>query len=193
MCQRCTNSLDSRGRKIYRKFDSDIEDEEIDSEDLGLLEHSRGPVPDVKSLRTLTRKSIKPTRLFQTELEKRTHEAEKEEEAPTDIEDDSDNSKQPIEVIDLITPKDGSEVTKPSTSAAPAKKQPGHSTLTKGHLDSDSDVSQGTSNSKNKKASPFDTWKRVKRGTATEPSTASKGKKRAAEVHEEETGKKLKV
>ena len=65
--------------------------------------------------------------------------------------------------------------------------------LTKGHLESDSDTSQGTSNSKTKKASPFDTWKRVKRGTATEASTASKGKKRAAEAHEEETGKKLKV
>lgn len=40
-------------------------------------------------MRTLTRKSIKPTRLFQTEQQKAAREREKEEEALTDLEEHS--------------------------------------------------------------------------------------------------------
>ena len=57
-------------------FEDDEEDEqeEIDSDDLGLLEHS--PESNVKSLKPLTRRSIKPKRLFQTEAQKKAREVQ---------------------------------------------------------------------------------------------------------------------
>ena len=74
---------------MYRRFnDAEEEDEEeIDAEDLGLLEHVENGEMTVKPLKTLSRKSIKPTRLFQKEKQKLACEREQEEEAPTDVDE----------------------------------------------------------------------------------------------------------
>lgn len=80
----------SRGKKVYRRFDdTGEEEEEIDAEDLGLLEHADDGGSRLRPMKTLTRKSIKPTRLFQSETQKRDRQREKEEEAVTDVEDEA--------------------------------------------------------------------------------------------------------
>ncbi|RMZ80956.1 hypothetical protein DV738_g2360, partial [Chaetothyriales sp. CBS 135597] len=51
-----------RGKKVYRRFnDAFEEEEEIDDLDLGLLEHTDEASRRTRPLKTLTRKSIKPT------------------------------------------------------------------------------------------------------------------------------------
>jgi hypothetical protein len=86
-----------RGKKVYRRFaDDDEEDEEeIDERDLGLLSPATLEGQPRKPMKTLTRKSIKPTRLFQqSETEKAAREREREEEeALTDREDHSPESR----------------------------------------------------------------------------------------------------
>lgn len=81
----------SRGKKVFRRFDGedDEEEEDIEGEDIELLSQAAVDGRRQRSLKTLTRKSIKPTRLFQTEEQKAAREREKEEEAATDVEDHS--------------------------------------------------------------------------------------------------------
>jgi hypothetical protein len=82
----------SRGKKVYRRFDDDDdEEEEIDAEELGLLELN----PEksrVKPLKTLTRRSVKPKRLFQNETQQEALENEAAEEALTDIEEGAEQN-----------------------------------------------------------------------------------------------------
>lgn len=166
-----------RGRKIFRKFESDDEEEqlEIDPEDLGLLQHS-GTAMDAGTLRRpLIRKNIKPTRLFQQQGQKRSQEIEREEEAVTDIED-ACNKSQNQHASGSVTPHDDSSH-RDSSSAARTSVQ---SFITKEHLEAESDGSAVASASGAKKASPFDSWKRVKKGSASQ---IGKGKKRALEVN----------
>lgn len=76
---------------MFRRFnDAGDDDEEIDPGDLGLLSHLNhigDPVKRTRPLRTLTRKSIKPKRLFESEEDKAAREREKEEEIMTDVEE----------------------------------------------------------------------------------------------------------
>jgi hypothetical protein len=175
-----TNS-NSRGKKLYRRFDDASEDEEvIDAEDLGLLEHN-GDFSSVAPLKTLTRKSVKPTRLFQTEEQKRAREAVKEEEALTDIEGHPSNDVTHLD--SLSTPTRISESHTPATP--PPTGRALRSTTKKEAVDADlANVSavQKSTLKKPKKASPFDSWKRVKAGASVEP---SKGKKRGSDVLDE--------
>jgi hypothetical protein len=93
--------LDSRGKKVYRRFDDlEDEDEEISDSDVGLLAHADSRAPRARPLRTLTRKSIKPTRLFETEQQKKLRMEQSEEEAVTDLEDveDSDAADESIKI-----------------------------------------------------------------------------------------------
>jgi hypothetical protein len=66
------------------------EDEEISDGDVGLLAYADGDATRARPLRTLTRKSIKPTRLFETEEQKKLRKEQAEEEAVTDLEDVED-------------------------------------------------------------------------------------------------------
>lgn len=76
--------LHSRGKKVYRRFDDAGDEEEvIDPEELGLLARRHGTYETLKPLKTLTRKSIRPRRLFQEEKQA----SQIEEEAETEIED----------------------------------------------------------------------------------------------------------
>ena len=142
----------SRGKKVYRRFDDSQEEEEvIDDEDLGLLEHLEDGGAKVKPLKTLTRKSIKPTRLFQTEQQKLARDLAREDEAVTDIEDDAS------------PPTSGEHVTQHVDK------------------DSSKEVNGKASSNgieKPARASPFDAWRRVKGGSRT--GSASKGQKRSA-------------
>ncbi|KAK6364235.1 uncharacterized protein PV06_02527 [Exophiala oligosperma] len=153
-----------RGKKVYRRFnDDDDEEEEIsaeDIEDLGLLEYTpKGS--KIKPIRTLTRRSIKPTRLFQTEQEERARELEKEEEALTDIEETADVNGDDLLTGDVESP---SKTTRSLRSAA------------KGSPHSDEEVGGNS----RKKGSPFDTWPRVKSAGRSVSSNSTKGRKRTA-------------
>src|SRR2546423_9316624 len=154
-------TANSRGKKFYRRFDDASEDEEeIDAEDLALLERD-GVLSPVAPLKTLTRKSIKPTRLFQTEEQKYAREAEKEEEALTDIEEPPSGSAN--RVASPSTP------TKVAASESPATPPPTgralRSTAKKEATDANVVVEKNKAK-KPKKASPFDSWKRVKSGVS---------------------------
>lgn len=167
----------SRGRKLYRKFNETDDAEEaaespIDVSDLGLLSQSSNPneptPTQMRKLRPLTRKSVKPTRLFQSEKQKRNREAKKEEEVATDIEDAFASS--------------------PTAMGTPTGLSP--TLVDVKNAESDEEKPSEVIRKRGKKVSPFDTWKRVKRGSG-ETSATTKGKKRDLdEVSGEQVTKK---
>lgn len=143
----------------------DEEEEVIDTTDLGLLEH----IPDGAShlpMKTLTRKSIKPKRLFQTEDQKKQREAEKEEEAATDIEDESTQVGVPatssVEVIDLVTPNEQGRTLRSPKRATGTRPS----------------VVEKVKEHHSKNGSPFANWKRLKSSGGSIASTSGKGTKR---------------
>jgi len=152
-----------RGKKVYRRFDDEDDEEEvIDEDELGLLEHSpRGS--NTKPLKTLTRRSIKPKRLFQTEAQKKARETREGEEAPTDIEE------QASEVDD-----EESSPVSPSYEAGRSLRSTG-----KAHLIPSEDEVKAADGRPNQKTSPFDSWPKMKSGGGSTIGT-SKGKKRGA-------------
>lgn len=190
--------LCSRGRKLYRKFNDSEDASEaaeaespIDVSDLGLLAQSGDHTPtQIRQIRPLTRKSVKPTRLFQSEKQKRDREARREEEIITDIEEDVDaNSSSPTLIPGSGLPNIGRR----SRSDVP----PPPSALEEG---SDDEKPSEVSRKKGKKVSPFDSWRRVKKGsgesddvaktTATAP-TMGKGKKRDFDAAVEANGEQV--
>jgi hypothetical protein len=142
----------SRGKKVFRRFDDSHEEEEIiDEEDLGLLELAEDGTARMKPLKTMTRKSVKPKRLFQTEQQKLLREQAQQEEALTDIEEGD-------ACAELETHTHG------NTSQTDA-----------------SVTRQGTRSNNVKtrsKTSPFDSWPRIKGGSRS--CSASTGQKRSA-------------
>lgn len=153
---------------MYRRFDdSGEEEEEIDLNDLGLLEHLSSGGRVIRPMRTLTRKSIKPTRLFQTEQQERDRDAAKHEEAVTDIEDEH--------FEDNMTPT--SSPVRKSKRSAPSSTQPSSSTPA-----ASSEIKAETP--KRKRGSPFDSWPRLKSGAVAPKATRSR--KRAASQDLEE-------
>ncbi|RMZ75220.1 hypothetical protein DV737_g5401, partial [Chaetothyriales sp. CBS 132003] len=145
-----------RGKKVYRRFDDSFEEEEvIDDQDLGLLQHTEEGATRAKPLKTLTRKSVKPTRLFQQEVQRRARDRAKEEEAPTDIEQDAANDE---DDDDKEEAEDEAEGECARTIDVGTKRR-------SVGLDPKS------------KASPFDAWPRVKPGTRS----MSAAKKRSAD------------
>jgi hypothetical protein len=158
-----------------------------------LLERN-GDLASVAPLKTLTRRSIKPTRLFQTEEQKRTREAEKEEEALTDIDEQLGQ-----DATLLISPSTPTKFDESETPATPpptgrtlrstSKKDPSNNNLVS--------VSAVENKAKKpKRASPFDSWKRVKAVTSRVVADPPKGRKRGSDVLDDgdpTTSKKAKV
>lgn len=164
--------VDSRGKKVYRRFtDRGDEEESIDGEDLGLLEHAANGTSEVKPLKTLSRRSIKPKRLFQTEVQKRAREEEKEEEAATDIEDGS---------ADV---GDGPSIATSLESASKLGRGMRTRKRTLAAIDRSSPEEQGSRSSQ--KGSPFDSWPRLKPGRGA---GSPKAKRRSADEVNSETG-----
>ncbi|KIW65481.1 hypothetical protein PV04_07738 [Phialophora macrospora] len=160
-----------RGKKVYRRFDDEEdEEEEIDEADLGLLEHS--PESATKSLKPLTRRSIKPKRLFQSEAQKKARKAQEEEEALTDIEEPTGQNG------DAEVSSPGS----PSVKTGRSLRSTGKALLFTNEAES-----SGANASSNKKTSPFDTWPRLKSGGRSSPG-GQKGRKRGAPDTADDTG-----
>ena len=177
----------SRGKKVFRKFDDEDEEEEIDAADLGLLRNSGINPSDIPPLKTLSRKSIKPRRLFQTEQQKLEREAEKEEEALTEIEDNADTEL--IHVTSPLTPTKKPETATPVSPPASGRALRSAAKRDAADLEAQSAVGVEEGQSKEpEKISPFATWKRVKAGTGVTAVEATKGKRRAADAFEEDKG-----
>jgi hypothetical protein len=135
----------------------------IDPNELGLLQHSPTEA-NTRSLKTLTRRSIKPKRLFQTDVQTKARETREAEEAVTDIEETADSSG------DAEAPSPTYPTINPARSRRSSRKVQLHP------ADAES---YEVSNTPNKKTSPFDTWPRLKSGGSSTVS-GSKGRKRAA-------------
>lgn len=123
----------------------------IDPEALGLLERQPDAREIVKPLKTLTRKSIRPKRLFQQEQQP----SQSDEEAETEIED---NDVGPSGADNADDVEDPEEQPSPSRSTRSQTKKIG-------------------ANGRGKKESPFDSWPRLKAGSR---SSSVKGRKRTA-------------
>lgn len=144
---------------MFRRFeDAGDEEEVIDPEELGLLEREINGRDIVKPLKTLTRKSIKPRRLFQEEAKAKAAAKKQishtDEEAETEIED---NLAGPVSLEEEM----------PSPSRATRSRT--------------RDVSKDGQNGK--KRSPFDSWARVKPGSTGSSSGSvppSRSRKRTA-------------
>ena len=143
-----------------------------------------GDVASVAPLKTLTRRSIKPTRLFQTEEQKRTREAEKEEEALTDIEEQQLGRDATL----LISPSTPTKIAESETPATPPPTGRTLRSTSKKDLGNTDLVSVSALENKAKKpkrASPFDSWKRVKAVTSTVVAEPPKSRKRGSDVLDE--------
>jgi hypothetical protein len=168
---------------MYRRFDDMEEEEEvIDTDDLGLLEHLSDGAERLP-MKTLTRKSIKPKRLFQTEDQKKAREAEQEREASTDIEEGGAPISVPaemdgVQVVDLVTPAEpGRTLRSPKKTA-------------NGPPSSKACVVEKVKEHHTKNGSPFAAWKRVKGSAGSSAPPSAKGTKRPASEMEETTYRK---
>lgn len=161
---------------MFKRFDDGSEEEEslLDSTDLGLLEHIQGGTDAVKLLKPLTRRSIKPKRLFQTEEQIQVREAERAEEEVTDVEVEPHTG---VADPPMSSPRSSTNARRsPRSVAARSVQMPAETE------DQNSDETDETK--KAKKGSPFDSWKRVKLGAAASTAAAGKGRKRAASALE---------
>lgn len=141
----------------------------IDTEDLGLLEHTPNGTTELKPLKTLSRRSIKPKRLFQTDAQKRAREEEKAEEAATDIEDQDDGAE------DGPSPSVSSEFASKFGRGLRSKKP----IISAAGRDSPEEQEARSS----QKSSPFDSWPRLKPGPRG-GAVSQKAKKRGANEEE---------
>ncbi|KAL9618282.1 MAG: hypothetical protein Q9160_006993 [Pyrenula sp. 1 TL-2023] len=183
-----------RGRKIYRKFNEEDDAEEaaespIDVSDLELLGQSTDPKRPhptrMRNIRPLTRQSVKPTRLFQSEKKARERAAKKEDEISTDVEEDASSSSTATPDTPIVRLE--TEAVNPLSPGRTLRSD----TLIKAPVESDDEKPSEVSKKKGKKSSPFDSWKRVKKGSGE---TTAKGKKRDLdEANEMPTGKKSKT
>lgn len=189
-----------RGKKVFKRFDDGSDEEQaiVDPDDLGLLKHTEVDSNALQLFNPLTRRSIRPKRLFQTEEQKRAREAEKAEEEVTDIEEEPS-----IDATEPSVPVSGSSNnSRRSRRITSTKSDP----TANGHaLDEVEDRESGANDDggspvvekakKAKRGSPFDSWKRVKPGTSTSTVGHSKGRKRASsdleDAAESNKGKKL--
>jgi len=175
----------SRGKKIFRKFaDEDEstpqpignEDDELDAElDKTVPAHLRGP---------LTRSSIKPRLLFPSQKQF-SQNAEDEEEAITDIEEQSHEVSTPVEHTDspILTPKAPkfAPASPPTTARATRASKKADREISPVPIPSMVDEDQGSTSARagrarGGKVSPFDSWQRTKGGPV------SQSKKREGEM-----------
>ena len=186
---------------MFKRFDDGSEEEEttVDPDDLGLLEHRGADVDALKLLKPMTRKSIRPTRLFQTEEQKRAREAEKAEEEVTDI--DEEPSVGAAESSASIQAPSTNKRQSRRTTAASSTETPNEHTPNDTEYPKAEDAGDGESpavgrTKTTKRGSPFDSWKRVKPGSSASTVAAGKGRKRTSSAMEEgelsSAGKKVK-
>ncbi|KAA8646146.1 hypothetical protein EYZ11_001555 [Aspergillus tanneri] len=180
-----------RGKKTFRKFSDAVESdqEEEDDGDLGLLAARPDLIDSSYSadVRPLTRSSIKPRVLFPSANDRTPREVHgedtDEEEAATDIEDHEFT--EDVDSSDHVSDTDMEQrpVTPPLNDTSEISSSPGatvralRSRAKRGGLEPSG--TPPASQTKKKRASPFDGWLRKKQTPAY--ATATKAKKRDAE------------
>lgn len=170
---------------MFRRFDDGSEEEEtsIDPNDVGLLEQSEPSVEALRLLEPLTRRSIRPTRLFQTEEQKRAREVEKAEEEVTDIEADPsfDLAESSIPAAEASTANRRSLRTAATKSTHTPNGISDHEKLDiEAEETNGGDMPAVEQVKKGKRGSPFDSWKRMKAGRGATEVVTSKGRKRSS-------------
>jgi hypothetical protein len=180
--------LCSRGKKVFKRFDDGSEEEEttVDPNDLGFLEQTGVGAEALALLKPMTRRSIKPTRLFQTEEQKRIREAEKAEEEVTDIEEEPsiDIAESSVPTLDLSANVRQTR----NTTATKSAQTPNGNALDEtkdGATEVPGDGKSPTVGTvqKAKRGSPFDSWRRLKSASTI---GHSKGRKRTSSALEED-------
>lgn len=147
----------------------------------------------------MTRKSIRPTRLFQTEEQKRAREAEKAEEEVTDI-DEGPSVGAAESSASIQAPSTNKRQSRRTTNTSSTETPNEHTTNDTEYLKiegaGDGEATVAGRTKMTKRGSPFDSWKRVKPGSSASAIAASKGRKRTSSVMEESeqssAGKKVK-
>lgn len=176
---------------MFKRFDDGSEEEEttIDPTDLGFLEHTEGGAEALRLVKPLTRRSVKPTRLFQTEEQRKAREAEKAEEEVTDIEEEPSTgiAEHRVSASNLSS----SGMPSPRTTAKRHAQTPNGQTLSEIKEGGTGGTGEGESPAvgkvkKPKGASPFDSWKRVKAGVPASIAGSSKGRKRTSSALEDD-------
>lgn len=192
--ERCTLTYgtSSRGKKIFRKFDDDREDEEaqvnlFDSDEWHDSEIDGESTPP---LRPFTRSSIKPRLLFPTEEQRRAREAQAEiadEEAITDIEEQQLLDSEMTDLAGDTEEEAAVTPVKPTfvPTSPPASGRTTRAASRKAALDSSPVAPEpvelpDSTAEKVKKRGPFDMWRRTKVGAGG----AGKGRKREGDVLE---------
>lgn len=179
---------------MFKRFDDRSEEEEttIDPNDVGLLERTGTSADAVRLLRPLTRRSIKPTRLFQTEEQKQAREAEKAEEEVTDIEvEEEPELELSINAAESsVSTADMSSNNRQTRSAKATKSAQTLQALVEpedGNSEEEGGVTLPSIGEvkKVKTGSPFDSWKRMKSGASVAEVAPVKGRKRASSAVEE--------
>lgn len=172
------NGLQSRGKKIFRRFTPDPDHPNLSSEETE-IEGCTSP-----RLRPSTRASVKPRLLFPAEKQSREQEVAAEE-APTDIEGEVTDEKEK-----LVTPikQSFAPATPPTTghitrSASKKAAMNGDNSPLRSHGLGIHETMTPAERRPRKKTSPFDGWQRTKTG----PPAHRKGRKRGAEETEKET------
>lgn len=191
-----TYAISSRGKKIFRRFDDNREDEEahvnlFDSDEWHDSEIDGESTPP---LRPFTRSSIKPRLLFPTEEQRRARETQAEfadEEAVTDIEE---HHLLDSEMTDLAGDTEGEVAITPVKltfipASPPASGRTTRAATRKAALDSSPLAPEPVKLAnpmamKVKKGSPFDAWRLTKAGAGG----TGKGKKREGDLLERSDG-----
>ncbi|KAL9112113.1 MAG: hypothetical protein Q9227_003490 [Pyrenula ochraceoflavens] len=158
-----------RGKKIVKKLPEESEEsEETDLAGLDITQtfnSSDAPAP-LRKVRPLTRRSIKPTRLFQTEKRIRDEKAAKEDEIVTDLEEDLSDTL--VKAPEDKGNEDGATTSASTRTSPRSKSKKTHA------VEEDCEKTSKAARQPKQEASPFDSWKRVK----SSHSAPSKGKKR---------------
>lgn len=189
----------SRGKKIFRKFQDNDEEEDSDGDDLGLFAARPDLLDDSVNtrVRPLTRSSIKPRVLFPTAQKPQSgsvSSATVDEEAATDIEDlaDADENENENEnenetenhMTDVnmdqpqVTPPAKSTVTTPASPGATGRTLRSRSGRATSHQN---DTPSGFEVKKEKRISPFDGWLRKKQTPSPPAAEFTIPKKRDAD------------
>ena len=191
-----TDRINSRGKKVFKKFEND--DYNIDPDEEAETEEDVGRIMgdedfDIPStIKPLTRKSVKPRLLFPTEAQRRARE-EAAEEDTTDIEDANKPEDTEMQIQEQAEPDEIQQDDAPSTPAEAIKSTPDSPPVSTRSLRSSMHKSSGTDSATGtgatKRSSPFDSWRRSKGSVARagSPRRPGKGKKRTGSMTAETT------
>ena len=155
-------SLNSRGKKVFTRFD-DVEEDDDEDDDLGLFA-SRPDLleanPDILTqVKPLSRRTMKPRALFSTATKAV---SQRDEEAATDDESAEENDAKKPPVIEISSTVTDQAPVSPESPHAPSATRLLRSSARFAPETEQTSSSGSATDSKRKRISPFDNWLRKK-------------------------------